>query len=134
MLCSQGSGGEGLNIQAANNVIRYGPWWKRSWEDQADARVYRHWGRCDVTHLVRHDIYKTLSNGFQFARLAQSVERKTLNPPNKRAEIQHAPMLAVYLEEFSNLIFWHFAIRAFRCNDWGMIVSTTRMQPDSLLP
>ena len=41
MLCSRGSGGEGLNIQSANNIIRCGPWWKQSWQDQADARVYR---------------------------------------------------------------------------------------------
>lgn len=42
MLATRGAGGQGLNLQSANIVIRCGPWWKRSWEQQAVARVYRH--------------------------------------------------------------------------------------------
>jgi SNF2 family DNA or RNA helicase len=42
MLATRGAGGQGLNLQSANVVIRCGPWWKKSWEEQAVARVYRH--------------------------------------------------------------------------------------------
>ena len=41
MLATRGTGGQGLNVQCASVVIRCGPWWKQSWELQADNRVYR---------------------------------------------------------------------------------------------
>lgn len=41
MLATRGAGGQGLNVQCANVVIRCGPWWKKSWEEQALARSYR---------------------------------------------------------------------------------------------
>jgi SNF2 family DNA or RNA helicase len=42
MLSTRGAGGQGLNLQCANVVIRCGPWWKRSWEEQAVARCFRY--------------------------------------------------------------------------------------------
>ena len=41
MLATRGAGGQGLNVQCANVVVRCGPWWKKSWEEQALARSYR---------------------------------------------------------------------------------------------
>lgn len=41
LLASRGTGGLGLNLQCANVIIQCGPWWKRSWEDQARGRVER---------------------------------------------------------------------------------------------
>ncbi|KAI7205078.1 hypothetical protein KC343_g4940 [Hortaea werneckii] len=41
MLTPRSTGGQGLNLQAANVVIRCGAWWKKSWEEHADHRVYR---------------------------------------------------------------------------------------------
>lgn len=41
VLAPRNTGGQGLNLQAANVVIRCGAWWKKSWEEQADHRVYR---------------------------------------------------------------------------------------------
>ncbi|KAL8878047.1 MAG: hypothetical protein Q9198_004062 [Flavoplaca austrocitrina] len=41
MLATRATGGEGLNVQCANVVIRCGPWWKISWENQALSRSYR---------------------------------------------------------------------------------------------
>lgn len=41
LLLSRGVGNVGLNIQAANVMIRCGPWWKESWETQMDARIHR---------------------------------------------------------------------------------------------
>jgi SNF2 family DNA or RNA helicase len=41
MLATRGAGGQGLNVQCANVVVRCGPWWKSSWEEQALARSYR---------------------------------------------------------------------------------------------
>jgi SNF2 family DNA or RNA helicase len=41
MLATRGAGGQGLNVQCANVVVRCGPWWKTSWEEQALARSYR---------------------------------------------------------------------------------------------
>ncbi|KAK0291070.1 hypothetical protein LTR35_001791 [Friedmanniomyces endolithicus] len=41
MLASRGAGGQGLNMQSANVLIRCGPWWKVSWEEQAVGRVHR---------------------------------------------------------------------------------------------
>jgi SNF2 family DNA or RNA helicase len=41
MLATRGAGGQGLNVQCANVVVRCGPWWKASWEEQALARSYR---------------------------------------------------------------------------------------------
>ena len=35
LLASRGTGGEGLNIQCANVLLRCGPWWKASWDIQA---------------------------------------------------------------------------------------------------
>jgi SNF2 family DNA or RNA helicase len=42
MLATRGAVGQGLNLQAANVVIRCGPWSKRSWEQQAVACCYRY--------------------------------------------------------------------------------------------
>lgn len=41
MLASRGTGGQGLNVQCANVLIRCGPWWKVTWEEQAEGRIYR---------------------------------------------------------------------------------------------
>ena len=41
MLLTRGTGSLGLNITTANLVIRCGPFWKKSWEDQADGRALR---------------------------------------------------------------------------------------------
>lgn len=41
MLASRGTGGQGLNVQCANVLIRCGPWWSVSWEEQAEAQVHR---------------------------------------------------------------------------------------------
>ncbi|KKY29424.1 putative dna repair and recombination protein rad54 [Diaporthe ampelina] len=41
LLASRGTGGVGLNLQHANVLIICGPWWKKSWEDQAVGRIYR---------------------------------------------------------------------------------------------
>lgn len=42
LLASRGTGGVGLNLQCANVLIQCGPWWKKSWEDQARGRIARH--------------------------------------------------------------------------------------------
>ncbi|XEU99122.1 hypothetical protein FSHL1_004409 [Fusarium sambucinum] len=55
LLASRGTGGEGLNLQSANVLIRCGPWWKVSWEDQAEGRIYR-WGQENLTFVYElHD-------------------------------------------------------------------------------
>ena len=36
LLASRVTGGEGLNLQSANALLRCGPWWKVSWEEQAE--------------------------------------------------------------------------------------------------
>lgn len=41
LLMSRAAGGVGLNIQAANVMIRCNVWWKKSWEEQADGRIHR---------------------------------------------------------------------------------------------
>lgn len=41
MLASRGTGGQALNVQCANVVIRCGPWWKKAWEKQGDGRCFR---------------------------------------------------------------------------------------------
>ncbi|KAI7766783.1 hypothetical protein LZL87_005083 [Fusarium oxysporum] len=41
LLASRGTNGQGLNFQFENVVIRCGPWWKKSWEEQAAGRVHR---------------------------------------------------------------------------------------------
>lgn len=41
LLATRGTCGPGLNIQAANVLIRCGVFWKVSWEEQADGRIYR---------------------------------------------------------------------------------------------
>ncbi|KAM0327376.1 hypothetical protein ACHAPQ_007392 [Fusarium lateritium] len=41
LLASRGTGGQGLNLQCANVMIRCGPWWKVAWEEQADGRISR---------------------------------------------------------------------------------------------
>ncbi|CAG7558413.1 unnamed protein product [Fusarium equiseti] len=41
LLDSLGTGGQGLNLQSANAPIRCGPWWKVSWEQQAEGRIHR---------------------------------------------------------------------------------------------
>lgn len=42
MLASRHTGGQGLNLhKAANVLIRCGPWWRSSWEMQADGRIKR---------------------------------------------------------------------------------------------
>lgn len=41
LLASRGTGGQGLNVQCANVLIRCGPWWKASWEEQAEGRCHR---------------------------------------------------------------------------------------------
>ncbi|KAL9569841.1 hypothetical protein ACKAV7_005904 [Fusarium commune] len=41
LLASRGTDGQGLNFQFENVVIRCGPWWKKSWEEQAAGRVHR---------------------------------------------------------------------------------------------
>lgn len=58
-------GSESLNLTAANRIIILDPWWNRSTESQAIARVYRI-GQKKVTHAVRilasstidDDVYK----------------------------------------------------------------------------
>jgi SNF2 family DNA or RNA helicase len=42
MLATRSAVGQGLNLLAANVVIRCGPWSKRSWEQQAVACCYRY--------------------------------------------------------------------------------------------
>ncbi|KAF4547796.1 SNF2 family N-terminal domain-containing protein 4 [Elsinoe fawcettii] len=41
MLATRATGGQGLNLQGANHLIRLGPWWKTTWEIQAEGRLYR---------------------------------------------------------------------------------------------
>ncbi|KAM0330911.1 hypothetical protein ACHAQA_003867 [Verticillium albo-atrum] len=41
LLGSRATAGQGLNIQCANVFIQCGPWWKKSWEEQALCRVFR---------------------------------------------------------------------------------------------
>ncbi|RFN49401.1 global transactivator [Fusarium flagelliforme] len=41
LLASRATGGQGLNLQSANAPIRCGPWWKVSWEQQAEGKI--HW-------------------------------------------------------------------------------------------
>lgn len=45
-------GSESLNLTAGNRIIILDPWWNRSTESQAIARVYRI-GQKKVTHAVR---------------------------------------------------------------------------------
>ncbi|KAF9776410.1 hypothetical protein IL306_005397 [Fusarium sp. DS 682] len=41
LLISRDTGGQGLNLQFANVVIRRGSWWKQAWADRAAGRVHR---------------------------------------------------------------------------------------------
>ncbi|KAF5974598.1 global transactivator [Fusarium bulbicola] len=41
LLTSRGTGGQGLNMQFANVIIRCGHWWKKAWGQQAVGRVHR---------------------------------------------------------------------------------------------
>lgn len=42
LLASCATGGEGLNFQSVNALIRCGPQWKVSWEQQAEGRIHRY--------------------------------------------------------------------------------------------
>ncbi|RGP75402.1 global transactivator [Fusarium sporotrichioides] len=42
LLASLGAGGQYLNLQAANVLIRCGPWWNTLWEQRAEGSIYRY--------------------------------------------------------------------------------------------
>jgi SNF2 family DNA or RNA helicase len=42
LLASRATGVQGLNLQSVNALIRCGPWWKVSWEQQAEGRIHRY--------------------------------------------------------------------------------------------
>ncbi|KAF2172024.1 hypothetical protein M409DRAFT_34507, partial [Zasmidium cellare ATCC 36951] len=62
LLCTRGTGGQGLNMQMANHVVLCSPWWKEAWVAQAIARAHR-FGQ---TKVVR--VYYIRAKGVQIER------------------------------------------------------------------
>lgn len=72
LLASRGTAGLGLNIQAANVLIRCAPMWKKSWEDQADGREYRNGQTKPVF------IYALVSDAMVEQHIIEKREQKSL--------------------------------------------------------
>ena len=71
ILMSLKSGGEGLNLQAANYVFVLEPWWNPAVENQATDRAFR----IGQTRTV--NVHKMITSGTLEERIDQMIEQKT---------------------------------------------------------
>ena len=85
MLISAGTGGLGLNLQAANIVIRLEPWWNKNLEAQADCRAFRSGQTKTVT------VYHSVSTS--------RIDGLIIRTQNKKRQVNNSIMQALERED-----------------------------------